>query len=927
MHISLSRPISVLKKNIKRNHGFFGVIALSALFVGLFFITRGITPQSSELTFIEHSSFGQNGGSVVPASCDSGNPLATTYVDTSGREQMSGSHWNGDCVTFCPNGGGSYDPYFDPTASACPSSTPTTPTNPTTTPTPSGGTCGGSIGACDSGTPSSSAHVCTDPYDDSTAACDSRHYTENPGWEWTCSGTYCFIADTPSTTSTTPTPVTPVDGACNTTTTDQVQSSQPAGSLLCSAGSSSGVTPRPVCSVGLYGYPSSCTAGANSLWDCSVSTFNPNNDGGDCDYYDASTAPSQCFDVLPQYCTTDSAQAGWGWSCYGSGGGTSPSCFTYSSPSVCVNGATNYPTCTLPTVDTCGQGSGSTPQNPEPTGTSACAVGTLNASSPTDTSLLWKWSCGTVTTCSAPKYGCTTATDTNYNASGPDNIYGCALTCANGATNYPTCTLCTAPQTLVNGVCTGTTAAAGACSSVHYNCVSPAVSGSNGSTATAYTWTCTGADGVARSCSEAKTLPDLTVGAVSPTGAIPLTAVTLSANVSNIGAASSGAGFTDLFQSASDAAGTGATDIGTFTSTAVPAGSLVAASLSYTFPSAGTYYIRVCADKSSMGNAGVITESNENNNCGNWTAVVASNSAIVASCSVAPSSGYIGDTFRWSVDKVSGGTGLYAYSWSGDEGLSGSGSWVDKAYAATGTKLGSVTITSGDTTDTFACTTSSGGKPLVVSPCFGPGCSGGPGGPGGSGGGCVNPTLCCAPTEGICPAPPAATLLANGETSTIVETGHSAKLTWTSTGATSCSAIGGASWLPPGSSANSSSGISVTPPATTSYQITCIGAGGSANSNTATVNVISPEVSISASPLRVQTGVSPLISWSVVDASGCSITKNGASWKSPISSPGSSYDTVSGQTTYTISSCVDALGNMVPPKSVTVSVVPIYQEF
>jgi hypothetical protein len=114
---------------------------------------------------------------------------------------------------------------------------------------------------------------------------------------------------------------------------------------------------------------------------------------------------------------------------------------------------------------------------------------------------------------------------------------------------------------------------------------------------------------------------------------------------------------------------------------------------------------------------------------------------------------------------------------------------------------------------------------------------------------------------------------------------------------------------------------------TTSYQIVCTGAGGSANSNTVTVKVISPQVSISANPLRVQTGVSPQISWTVIDASGCNITKNSAPWKSAISSSGSSYDAVSGQTTYTISSCVDALGNTVPPRSVTVSVVPIYQEF
>ncbi len=96
---------------------------------------------------------------------------------------------------------------------------------------------------------------------------------------------------------------------------------------------------------------------------------------------------------------------------------------------------------TLP-PDSCGAGSSSTPQLTEPTGTNACTTG-IYANSPADTttagSQAWNWSCGTVTTCSAPKYGCTTVTDTNYNATGPNNIYNCALTCANGATNYPTC--------------------------------------------------------------------------------------------------------------------------------------------------------------------------------------------------------------------------------------------------------------------------------------------------------------------------------------------------------------------------------------------------------------------------------------------------------------------------------------------------------
>ena len=41
----------------------------------------------------------------------------------------------------------------------------------------------------------------------------------------------------------------------------------------------------------------------------------------------------------------------------------------------------------------------------------------------------------------------------------------------------------------------------------------------------------------------------------------------------------------------------------------------------YTFPTIGKYYVRACADKSSPVDSGVITETNENNNCSPWTVI------------------------------------------------------------------------------------------------------------------------------------------------------------------------------------------------------------------------------------------------------------------------------------------------------------------
>ncbi len=99
--------------------------------------------------------------------------------------------------------------------------------------------------------------------------------------------------------------------------------------------------------------------------------------------------------------------------------------------------------------DACGTYSGVTPRLTEPTtNPTACNPGTY-ANSPADTTTVgaqaWNWSCGVVTTCTAPKYGCRTTTDTNftlpqYGLNGPNNNSGCAGTCANGGTSYPTCT-------------------------------------------------------------------------------------------------------------------------------------------------------------------------------------------------------------------------------------------------------------------------------------------------------------------------------------------------------------------------------------------------------------------------------------------------------------------------------------------------------
>jgi hypothetical protein len=97
--------ISTHKKALKKKK-LFMVPLLIVLLIGVFFVTRGVDPHTSELAFIEHSQ--TRSGSVVPASCNSAPPT---------------SHFLNDCTAICPATGAAYDPYLDP--GACPTAAPT----------------------------------------------------------------------------------------------------------------------------------------------------------------------------------------------------------------------------------------------------------------------------------------------------------------------------------------------------------------------------------------------------------------------------------------------------------------------------------------------------------------------------------------------------------------------------------------------------------------------------------------------------------------------------------------------------------------------------------------------------------------------------------------------------------------------------------
>ena len=177
-------------------------------------------------------------------------------------------------------------------------------------------------------------------------------------------------------------------------------------------------------------------------------------------------------------------------------------------------------------------------------------------------------------------------------------------------------------------------------------------------------------------------------------------------------------------------------------------------------------------------------------------------------------------------------------------------------------------------------------------------------------------TQACAPT---------ALLSANPST---IDQGESSTLAWSSANATSCNAVGGFS-----TGGATSGSVLVSPSVTSNYQISCTGPGGSVNSGIATVTVLIPTVSITATPDRVLSGGSATVSWSASSVNTCTITRNGTTWQTLTASPsrtvsGSAPDTITTQTTYAISCTNNASASAVAATaSKIVNIVQSFEEF
>jgi hypothetical protein len=158
--------------------------------------------------------------------------------------------------------------------------------------------------------------------------------------------------------------------------------------------------------------------------------------------------------------------------------------------------------------------------------------------------------------------------------------------------------------------------------------------------------------------------------------------------------------------------------------------------------------------------------------------------------------------------------------------------------------------------------------------------------------------------------------------SSSIDEGQSATLSWTSTNATSCTASGG--WS--GTRSTTGSQI-VSPAATVNYILTCNGAGGSfSNSDSVTVTVNQPPppppavpvVNLSVSSSSIDEGQSATLSWSSTDATSC--TASGG-WSGTRNTTGIVSVSPTVISTYTLS-CNGAGGSASDSVTVTVNATP-----
>ncbi len=157
---------------------------------------------------------------------------------------------------------------------------------------------------------------------------------------------------------------------------------------------------------------------------------------------------------------------------------------------------------------------------------------------------------------------------------------------------------------------------------------------------------------------------------------------------------------------------------------------------------------------------------------------------------------------------------------------------------------------------------------------------------------------------------PPASITSFTATPTQIAAGQSSTLAWSTAYATSCTA--GGSWT--GTEPTSGS-QGVSPTSTSTYTLTCSGAGNPAQKSVTVTVVPPPSVTLTANPSSIMQGQQSTLTWTVTGATSC--TASGGWSGSKSTSGGSTSATPDATTTYTLA-CTGAGGTTTKSTKVTV---------
>jgi hypothetical protein len=344
--------------------------------------------------------------------------------------------------------------------------------------------------------------------------------------------------------------------------------------------------------------------------------------------------------------------------------------------------------------------------------------------------------------------------------------------------------------------------------------------------------------------------------------------------------------------------------------------------LAYTFPRAGTWWVRACADQDAAW-VKTITESNESNNCGEWFTITVDNRVLTPDLTAGKVSGSgltttAPTTLSAIVTNVGGAplilpfTSLFQIDDSNSDGHASVVATKTDTSPALGVN-GADTITASHTFSRAgdwwvrACADTDASWASTIAEA------------GNEDNNCGEWTKITIETPVT--ADPSVDLTA---TPSLIRSGQSARLTWSSSGASSCTGTG----FKTGDATNNAVGISVSPTETSDYEIQC----GSAR-DFVRVTVSKPGVSIMANPLLVDgsgAGGATSLEWSASGVSSCTIMSSQQSGPvfSGVPAVGTTTTAITGikkQTRFTLD-CTALVG---PKLSafVVVNVIPDYNEF